>query len=165
MSDIFVSYKAEDRRRVEPLVRALEADGFSVWWDTQIAAGTEWREDIQQHLDSARCVLVVWSRRSVGREGRFVRDEASHAQRRGTYLPIRIDQVEPPLGFGELHAIPLHGWKGKRNSPAYQSLIRAIRAVMAGETPQIAQDHAPPASRRSVLIGGASAAVIAAIGG
>jgi serine/threonine-protein kinase len=166
MSDIFVSYKAEDRRRVEPLVRALEADGFSVWWDTQIAAGSEWREDIQEHLDSARCVLVIWSKRSVGREGRFVRDEADRAQRRGTYLPVRIDKVEPPLGFGELHAIPLQGWKGKRESPGYRSLVEAIRAVMAGEAPQIPGGHAASTSRRSILIGGgATVAAIAAVGG
>jgi serine/threonine-protein kinase len=166
MSDIFVSYKAEDRRRVEPLVRALEADGFTVWWDTQIAAGAEWREDIQEHLDSARCVLVVWSRRSVGRQGRFVRDEASRAQRLGTYLPVRIDRVEPPLGFGELHAIALQGWKGKHDSPAYQSLLAAIRAVMSGEAPQIAGDHRKSVSRRSLLIGGsATAAAVVAIGG
>ena len=43
MSDVFVSYKAEDRGRIAPLVQALEADGLSVWWDTQIAAGSEWR--------------------------------------------------------------------------------------------------------------------------
>jgi len=166
MSDIFVSYKAEDRRRVEPLVRALEADGFNVWWDTQIAAGAEWREDIQAHLDSARCVLVIWSKRSVGREGRFVRDEADRAQRRGTYLPVRIDNVEPPLGFGELHAIALQGWKGKRDSAAYRSLVEAIRAVMAGEAPQIATEHGASISRRSALIGGgATVAVIAAVGG
>ena len=166
MSDIFVSYKAEDRRRVEPLVRALEADGFSVWWDTQIAAGAEWREDIQEHLDSARCVLVIWSKRSVGREGRFVRDEADRAQRRGTYLPVRIDNVEPPLGFGELHAIPLQGWKGKRDAPVYRSLLNAIRAVIAGEAPQIPGGHGASASRRSVLIGGsATVAAIAAVGG
>jgi hypothetical protein len=33
MADVFVSYKAEDRRRVKPLVDALEADGYSIWWD------------------------------------------------------------------------------------------------------------------------------------
>ncbi|HEX4800904.1 MAG TPA: TIR domain-containing protein, partial [Sphingomicrobium sp.] len=134
--------------------------------DTQIAAGSEWREDIQEHLDSARCVLVIWSKRSVGREGRFVRDEADRAQRRGTYLPVRIDNVEPPLGFGELHAIPLQGWKGKRESPGYRSLVEAIRAVMAGEAPQIPSGHAASASRRSVLIGGgATVAAIATVGG
>jgi hypothetical protein len=31
MVDVFVSYKAEHRRRVVPLVQALEADGFTAW--------------------------------------------------------------------------------------------------------------------------------------
>ena len=39
MTDVFVSYKAEDRRRVRPLVEALKADGYSVWWDEQIGGG------------------------------------------------------------------------------------------------------------------------------
>ena len=30
MADIFVSYKAEDRGRVKPLVHALEAEGFTI---------------------------------------------------------------------------------------------------------------------------------------
>lgn len=31
MADIFVSYKSEDRRRVEPPVEGLQVDGYSVW--------------------------------------------------------------------------------------------------------------------------------------
>jgi TolB-like protein len=166
MSDVFVSYKTEDRPRVAPLVAALESDGFTVWWDTQIAAGSEWRQDIQEQLDAAGCVIVVWSKRSVGPEGRFVRDEANRAQRRGSYLPVRIDRVEPPLGFGELHAIQLQGWKGARADPRYRALLDAVRAVIAGEKPPVVTDQRSNiVSRRSVLIGGgASAAVIAAVG-
>ena len=33
MADIFVAYKREERDRVEPVARALEREGFSVWWD------------------------------------------------------------------------------------------------------------------------------------
>ena len=39
MSDVFVSYKAEDRPRVEPLVEALESEGLSVWWDARVSGG------------------------------------------------------------------------------------------------------------------------------
>ena len=56
----------------------------------------EWREDIERHLDAARCVVVVWSKRSVGPAGQFVRDEARRAQRRNAYVPVCIDAVEPP---------------------------------------------------------------------
>ena len=53
---MFVSYKAEDRARLKPLVAALVADGFSIWWDAHIGAGSHWREDIQEHLDGAKCI-------------------------------------------------------------------------------------------------------------
>lgn len=39
MADVFVSYKAENRKRVAPLVQALKAERFSVWWDEQIGGG------------------------------------------------------------------------------------------------------------------------------
>jgi TolB-like protein len=164
MSDVFVSYKAEDRPRVLPLVNALEAEGLSVWWDTIIAGGSEWRQDIQQQLDEARCVLVVWSKRSVAPEGRFVRDEANRAQRRGTYLPVKIDNVEPPLGFGEIQAIPLKGWRGSRTDARYQTLLNSIRAMLAGERAQPAPG-ASRISRRGVIVSaGAAAGVAATVG-
>src|SRR5207248_11175527 len=119
MTDVFISYKAEDRPRVRPLVEALEAEGLAVWWDARVGGGEAWRESIEQQLDAARCVIVVWSKRSTGPEGRFVRDEASRATRRRTYLPVRIDKVEPPLGFGETQALNLSGWKGDRSDPRY----------------------------------------------
>jgi hypothetical protein len=106
MSDVFVSYKAEDRPRVERLVEALEAEGLSVWWDAHVGGGEAWREQIAEQLEAAPCVIVVWSKRSTGPEGRFVRDEASRAARRGTYLPVTIDDVDPPLGFGEMQSAP-----------------------------------------------------------
>ena len=48
-ADVFLSYKAEDQLRLKPLVDALEAEGFSVWWDVHIGGGANWREDIQNH--------------------------------------------------------------------------------------------------------------------
>ena len=109
MADLFVSYKSEDRARVKPLVDALEADGLSVWWDAHIEGGAGWRQRIEQELSSARCVLVAWTKRSAGPEGEFVHDEATRAKRRGVYLPVLLEKVELPLGFGEKQALPLIG--------------------------------------------------------
>ena len=165
-TDVFVSYKAEDRARLRPLIGALEAEGFSVWWDTHIGGGAHWREDIQEHLDAAKCVIVVWSKRSIGIEGDFVRDEASRARKRGAYLPVRLDPVEPPLGFGEVQAISLKGWKGDRADPRFRIIAEAVRRRIAGE--DIAHvdlgNHEPLVSRRALVIGSAGAATVAATG-
>lgn len=166
MSDVFVSYKAEDRRRVAPLVDALEADGLSVWWDAHIGGGDEWRDSIQQHLDEAKCVIVIWSKRSVGPEGHFVRDEATRAQRRHAYLPVRIDRIDPPLGFGETQAIPIIGWKGDRSDPRYQAILAAARAIIFGTPrPHHAHVELPRVSRRVVVAGGAAATAAVATAG
>ena len=167
MSDVFVSYKAEDRARVRLLVDALQADGLSLWWDAHIDGGDEWRESIQQNLADARCVIVVWSKRSVGRSGSFVRDEATRALRRHVYLPVRIDKVEPPLGFGETQALPLIGWKGDRADPRYQALLEAARAIIAGK-PHVARGFAAAddgVSRRALIAGGAATAAVAGAAG
>ena len=166
MSDVFVSYKAEDRPRVEPLVEALESEGLSVWWDARVSGGEAWRETIAEHLDTAPCVIVVWSRRSTGTHGRFVRDEASHAQEHGAYLPVTIDRVQPPLGFGEVQAISLSGWKGDSSDPRYRAVSSCVRSMVGrAPTAPTAGDRgkALSISRRAALAGG-GALVLAAVG-
>jgi TolB-like protein len=167
MNDVFVSYKAEDRARLKPLVAALEAEGFSVWWDAHIGGGTDWRDEIQQHLDAARCVIVAWSERSVGPEGQFVCDEAARAKKAGTYLPIKIDKVDPPLGFGGIQALSLVGWKGKRSDPRFVALADAVNARLTGEVPAVRRATAaePKVSRRTVMVGGVGALAVAGVGG
>ena len=163
MADLFVSYKAEDRSRVAPLVTALRADGIDLWWDGQIEAGTAWRAAIETELDAARCVLVVWSKRSTGPQGSFVRDEATRAVRRGIYLPVRIDPVDAPLGFGETQSLSLLRWRGDRADPYYQAVLAAARAVIAG-TARPGSPH-PRVVNRRALIGGATLAAATAGGG
>jgi serine/threonine-protein kinase len=147
MSDVFVSYKAEDRKRVKPLVEALEADGHSVWWDEQIGGGAAWRHAIEAELNAAKCVIVAWSKRSVGTDGTFVQDEATRAQQRRVYVPVTIDKVHLPLGFGETQALPLIGWRGDRADPRYQSILAAVRRI-AGNSPDVS---APPSARQGRL--------------
>ena len=164
MTDLFVSYKAEDRRRVAKLVKALEASGFSVWWDAHIGGGSEWREEIERHLNAARCVIVVWSKGSTGPHGDFVRDEATRAVRRKIYLPVRIDRVEPPLGFGEQQIIDLTGWKGNLSDPRFQSLVE-VAGQRTGIDASVPLAAHPMLDRRTAVVGGGAIAALAAAGG
>ena len=167
MSDVFVSYKAEDRRRVAPLVAALEAHGLRVWWDAQIGGGDEWRRSIERELDAAKCVLVVWSKHSTGPEGRFVRDEASRAMERGVYLPVRIDDVRLPLGFGETQALQLTRWKGRTDDGRFHAVLAAVGAIVAGTPYEAAHGHQVDhdLSRRGLLAGAGAVGVAAVAGG
>ena len=165
MTDLFVSYKAEDRARVAPLVHALEADGYRVWWDAEIGGGEQWREEICRHLDAARLVIVVWSKRSVGPQGNFVRDEATRALKRHAYLPVTIDKVDPPLGFGETQSLNLQSWKGDPAHHRYQALLATVRSRLGQSDPARAPVAKRGLDRRTAMVGGAGAVAAAAVGG
>ena len=167
MADVFVSYKAEDRRRIRPLVEALQAEGYIVWWDEQIGGGAAWRHTIEAELNTAKCVVVVWSKRSVGEEGTFVQDEATRAQQRHVYVPVTIDKCHLPLGFGETQALPLTGWHGNRADPHYRAVLDAVRRnVGAKRRAAPAASPQPRIDRRTAIAGGAvAAAAVAGIGG
>lgn len=165
-SDVFISYKAEDRKRLTPLVKALEDEGFDLWWDQHIGSGNDWRSEIETHLDAAKVVIVVWSKKTIGPEGRFVRDEAGQAQEAGHYLPITVDNVRPPLGFREVQALDLSSWKGNRADPRFQVLTDTIRHRLEGKEigrKALVVSNAP-VSRRGVMIGGGAATAAVAAG-
>jgi hypothetical protein len=90
MSDIFLSYKSEDQQRAKIIAEALEQNEYSVWWDEKIPPGKAYDEFIQEALDAAKCVVVLWSNESVKpKEGEWVRTEASEGNKRGI-LVIRF---------------------------------------------------------------------------
>lgn len=149
MSHVLVSYKREDEPRVVRLVKALESHGLEIWWDQHLPGGEAWRDNIEAALDQAGCVVVVWSAGSTGPEGGFVRDEAGRAKARGVLVPVRIDNVSPPLGFGELQAIDLRGWKGSPRDPYLIDLVAACRAKLAGTAVPPARGPAARLMRRA----------------
>jgi serine/threonine-protein kinase len=156
VAQVFVSYKSEDRGRLRPLVKALEAEGLQVWWDARLEGGAAWREAIEQQLDAADCVVVAWSERSIAPEGRFVRDEADRALGRGVYLPVLLDNVRPPLGFAEVQALPLTGWRGDPADGRFQAVLEAVRRKVQGGSsvaahPRLAK---PALGRRTLIVGG-----------
>jgi len=65
MADIFLSYARADQERAKQIAEALEARGWSVWWDVSIVAGDRFRSKIAEQLHSAHCVVVLWSRQSI----------------------------------------------------------------------------------------------------
>jgi hypothetical protein len=159
MNEIFISYKREDEVRVGRLVRALETAGLSPWWDRGLAGGENWRSQIQNALDAAKCVIVVWTNQSVGPAGDFVRDEAMQAKRRGVLVPVMLDKVDPPLGFGEVQAIDLSHWKGGSRDPFFKDLSAAVTAKLEGRAVPPAKGPMKRLIRRLTYSGFASAMV------
>ena len=132
MADIFVSYARFDKARVSPIVAALEAQGWSVWWDPAIAPGEEFDRLIASELKRARAVVVVWTPASV--ESRWVRGEARDGADRGILVPLRFDQATLPIDTRALHTIDLDAWDGTHDSPLLQPLLQAIGSRLGTTT-------------------------------
>jgi len=130
MSDIFVSYATEDRERVLPLVRALEAEGWSVWWDRDLITGPSFDTKIEEALDRACCVVVAWSESSI--QSRWVRAEANEGLEREILVPAVIDDIRPPLAFRASQTANLVGWPGQAGEVA--ALIRGVRELLGGSS-------------------------------
>jgi len=74
MAHVFISYSSTDRDIAQALATELETNNLSVWWDFRLVGGQTFRKAIDQELNAAWAVVVIWSESSV--ESRFVIDEA-----------------------------------------------------------------------------------------
>jgi adenylate cyclase len=128
LADIFVSYSRQNKARVAPLVRALEAEGWSVWWDPEITPGEEFDTLISRELDQARALVVVWTPDSV--DSRWVRGEARDAADRGVLVPVRFDNARLPIDFRALHTTDLDDWAEDSSRPAFRSLCKALESKL-----------------------------------
>ncbi len=131
MADIFVSYARADKARVAPIVAALEAQGWSVWWDPHITPGQEFDALISDQIKQARAVLVVWT--SVSVQSRWVRGEARMAVDRGILVPLRFDAPELPIDARSMHTADFDDWGEDTQSRPFQDLLRALRALIPDE--------------------------------
>jgi hypothetical protein len=128
MDDVFISYASEDRERARSIARALEARGLTVWWDREIPPGSHFDEVIENALNAAGCVVVLWTHDSV--KSRWVRTEASAALDRDRLVPAILDEVLIPLEFRRVQAADLTHWSPGEPSEEFDGLVRSVERLV-----------------------------------
>jgi hypothetical protein len=128
MSDIFIGYKHEEKPSAKRLADALAGRGWDVWWDPKLRAGEIFDDAIEKALLEARCVVVLWSQRSVKSE--YVKDEANYALELSKLIPVMIEEVSLPFRFRSLHTADLTSWDGSDKAAAFCKLVDDIAAVI-----------------------------------
>lgn len=159
MADIFLSYKSEDFAAARRIVNALQAQGWSVWWDDKIRAGERWDQLIEKELKEATCVVVVWSRLSVS--SRWVRDEAHYAVEQNTYVPVRIDDTSLPLGFGPIQARDLSQWSGDLSDGRFLAFLDAVALKIRSRSSRPLSEDSQPRVPLAPVWAAAAAAIVA----
>jgi TM2 domain-containing membrane protein YozV len=154
MSHIFISYASEDRLRAKALADVLECRGWSVWWDRTISPGKEFDQVIEEALDTAGCVVVLWSTAAVA--STWVKTEASEAMRRKILVPALIEDVRVPLEFRRLQAADLSSSGFERTDPVFERFLLSIEsnisanATSLASPPRADEPHAKSASSGTV---------------
>ncbi len=125
MSHIFLSYSRADRPTAQVIAEALEAEGFSVWWDKVLRAGQTYDEVTENMLRDSAVVVVLWSQTSV--KSKWVRAEATLGQRSCEMVPAMIEEADRPIMFELTQTADLIGWNGDRNEARWQEFVADIK--------------------------------------
>src|SRR5258705_10912821 len=126
------SYADADGAKAQRLASILEQAGYPVWWDALVEGGSRFAKSIDEALDKADAVVVLWSKHSV--ESDWVRDEAAQGRDRQRLVPLSLDGTVPPLGCRPIQLIQLSSWHGRAAAPQLHASRRAISASL-GEQP------------------------------
>ena len=123
---------------------AFADEGFSVWWDAALHSGETFDEVIEQKLRESGAVVVLWSPRSVA--SRWVRAEATQADRRNKLAPAIIEPCDRPIIFELTHAADLCDWTGDITDLRWRTFVDDLSHLIEA---RVAESNAPaPAGSR-----------------
>ncbi|HET9062933.1 MAG TPA: TIR domain-containing protein, partial [Candidatus Binatia bacterium] len=160
VSDVFLSYTREDQAVARRFAEAFEREGLSVWWDVTLRSGDAYDEAMEAALRSAKAVVVLWSMKSVA--SRWVRAEATHADRNKTLVPAMIEACERPIMFELTQTAELTHWKGDGGDEAWLAFLADVRRLVGKDrTPSRGGGLRVAAPARSAAAAGPSATVTA----
>ena len=142
--DIFLSYNREDAATAKCFADGFAAEGLSVWWDTALRSGEAYDEVTEAALRGAKAVVVLWSPRSV--VSRWVRAEATIADRCKTLVPVTIEPCERPIMFELTQTAELGHWTGDAGDRAWQAFLSDVRRFVRRDAAPVASisDLPPP---------------------
>jgi adenylate cyclase len=151
MADIFLSYNRDDQAIARRFAEGFEAQGLSVWWDVTLRSGEAYDQVTEKALRTAKAVVVLWSKKSV--ESRWVRAEATLAERNKTLVPAMIEPCNRPIMFELTQTAELSHWQGDAADNAWLFFLRDVRRFVETNAPAAAAPSSPaptpPISRPS----------------
>ena len=135
MADVFVSYARADEPQAERVAEALRAEGYQVWRDDQLPAHRAYADVIEERLQSASAVVVLWSAEAA--RSQWVRAEADAARAAGKLVQATLDNTIPPMPFNQIQCADL-GTSAAAQSPGWGKLVASVTALAGSGSPPAA---------------------------
>jgi len=136
--EVFISYARSSQALAESLQQALEEQGYCVWRDDQLTLHRVYSREIQERLDDAEAVLVVWSADAANSE--WVLSEANRARQQHKLVQVRSDPTSLPMPFDQIQCLDLSSWKLGDDGANWRRLLASLRHFAGTEA------HAPELS-------------------
>ncbi len=90
---IFISYAHKDSDTVLPIIRRFQDEGYRIWYDAGIEAGTEWPEYIAEHIKECDCFVCFITQSAL--ESHNCRREINYAIKlKKNMLTAYLEDVE-----------------------------------------------------------------------
>ncbi len=140
--DVFISYAHKDRKLRDELAVHLgnlrHQHVISDWFDGDIIPGTEWEQEILEHLRTAKIILLLISAHFMASsfcwDSELKEAIARHEAKQARVIPILLrptDWKDAP--FAKLQALPSHGKPVSRwptHDDAFEDVIKGIRRAI-----------------------------------
>lgn len=137
MADIYLSYASGDSPFAEEFANRFRSIGYSVFTDAQLEPGTNFARRIEQEIESASCVVSLWTEQSG--ESEWVRAEATMGLDGNKLVVVQCaPDARIALPFSMLDII--------RYPAEWEKLVTAV-AQLVGRAPMVQPAPTPQAPR------------------
>ena len=148
---VFICYAHDERETVVAQIDWLRAQGFTVWFDEAIEAGSRWSDDLARAVEGCSAFLYFLSPRSVS--SRYCLDEVHFAlECSRPIVPVEIAQVTLTpglkLSIGGTHRLFMHKMEPEEFR---RKLAKGLKDAMAGGSAAHPLETRPAAPRRLPL--------------
>ncbi len=133
MTDVFISYARSTAKQAQTVAEALRGLGYSVWRDDELPAHRAYADVIEERLQSAKAVVVIWSAESVKSE--WVQSEADTARTDHKLVQLTVDGARLPRPFDRIQCADLAGWAGDLEAPGWRKVAASVAELMGASEP------------------------------
>lgn len=130
MSEVFISYKRDQRDRVEVISNLLKDENVSVWFDANLEVGNDegFDAEIEREIKSAYCVLVCWT--PAATRSIYVKAEAKKGLDHKSLLPVFLEECSLPIPFNAIDTVNLSSWNGEMDDPNWRRVLSQIKEMV-----------------------------------
>src|SRR5215472_18545206 len=146
MSEVFISYARSTAAKAQQIAEVLRGLGYGVWRDDELPAHRAYTEVIEERLQAAKAVVVIWSAEAVKSE--WVQSEADTARTDHKLVQLTVDGAKLPRPFDRIQCADLAGWSGDLDAHDWKKVVASVAELIAGGARTPAPAEPKPAVRK-----------------